>query len=788
MTGVSSCIREAPLQRGPERHGVPGETTRCMRYWAVPPQLSRGLVITAVAVVLLAGGLAIILVGRHDAAPPAPVVDLLDERQLSPQALNKELRRALASPGCGQIDIPLGELTQDTLWTAFGVRRRGKSREPVAATFEIILRDSSGAEHRIARETIDLPRGVRTSTWLERRVNVSSYQGQAKRIRLRTICDTPEIETLWARPLLYAGGDRGARPVVILISIDTLGAKHTSVYGYERQTTPGLERFAADAVVFEQAVTAQSWTLTAHVSLLTSLYPDTHRVSFERALAQEHPLLPELLGREGYVTLGLVNNPYLNPAVGYGRAFDLYNFDHEHADERQRRIKRSVEESHQILERWIDGGLPRPFFLLYHLIDAHADWRDMPYEAPAPFADRFVPPELRDVRLSHSQGARASITRQIINGTVNLSARECAWAEALYDGGVAYTDHHLGRFFDLLRSYDLYDDALIVVTSDHGEEFLEHGRMFHTQGYEECVKVPLLIKFPRNKFAGRRVPNQVHLIDVMPTILDVIGLSSPEHAEGHSLLPVIEGQSHPESIVFAKGENYSMTPDDVYVARSERWKLIWRMASDRTELYDLKNDPGEQNDLASARPDQVTAMLERIEAHRLARNQGFKVRVPAHREEGSLIVRLSSDAPFIRVTPRADVVPSAVLPKPRLSEDGRQLTLDLLPSDQWDHAIGVDFDLDVSATRLHIEARLAGQPLAPGRLLLGEEHTPAGAQPASFAPRDATLRVTGGRPVDVQATTPVAQIHLWEVRLPRGAELDLSESELEALRALGYVH
>jgi arylsulfatase A-like enzyme len=193
--------------------------------------------------------------------------------------------------------------------------------------------------------------------------------------------------------------------------------------------TPELERFAADAVTFEQAITAQSWTLTA------------------------------------YVKLGLVNSPHLNPGVGYGRAFDIYNFDHKRLDERGRQVLRSVEKSHEILERWIGAGIRRPFFLFLHLMDPHGDRGDVPYEAPAPFADRFVPRDLLALRLPRSPGVAVPIVRRIRDGTATLGARERSWVEARYEGGVAYTDHHLGRFLDLLRMRHLYNDALIVVTA-----------------------------------------------------------------------------------------------------------------------------------------------------------------------------------------------------------------------------------------------------------------------------------------------------------------------------------
>ena len=728
--------------------------------------------------------------------PPLRLAALLSEATIRPRpasvrrehsSLRRDLRDGLTVTAPSEIRFSLEPLRWQRLSVSVGARGPRKQDPKAARKLRFAVRafDSTGSLHAALEETIEIAAGENQGHWRELRIDLSPLLGQAVELELGASWEGPGLTAYWGNPLLHGAGRDPSRPDVILISVDTLGTRHMSLYGYERATTPELERLARDAVVFEQAVTHHSWTLTAHASLLTSLYPDTHRVSYGRALPARAPSLPRLLTENGYFAIGLVNNPYLNPSYGYGELYDRYDFDHEKRI-KGARVKRTIEESHEILEALLSPGAPSPFFLFFHLIDVHSDWRELPYEVPEPFLSRFLPGDVEEV-WSAWRGKRASSHLAAVNsGDATLDTGQVEQLVALYDAGVAYTDHHLGRFFETLRSHGLYEGSLIIVTSDHGEEFLEHGHAMHIQAYEEVLRVPLIVKFPNQRFAGRRVDTQVQLVDVLPTALDSLGLVRPPSLEGHSLLPVIAGEAHERGMTFAKGTNQSLTPKDIYVARSEEWKLFWWIETGRTELYHLPSDPEELHDVSDQQTDVRDEMLAALIEHRASRNEGFRLRVPAHASEQVLSIRLTADGGFSNLAPYDLNAP----PRKgffRLSEDGRELSFEIRPRQfRMRRPVGLDFELPPRAS-FRVEAALDGTPISNEQLLLGPDLEPASSIPAVLTRGDPVLRGKESGVVSVPHRADAPRIHLWEARAPKARRVQLRDEEKEALRALGYV-
>lgn len=392
------------------------------------------------------------------------------------------------------------------------------------------------------------------------------------------------------------------RPNVLLVSIDSLRADHVHAHGYERETTPTLDRLAAEGAFFRTVVSPTSWTLPAHLTLLTALPPERHGVVADgQRLTEKATFLTEVLWRAGYTTVGFVSAPYLDAVYGFSQGFDRYD-DYTIA-------KRSFSESHRgatspLLVRtvgdwltgWDAGGRQRPFFAFVHMWDVHYD-----YTPPPPYDTMFDPTY------------RGTVTGEDYeNGTAvhaGMDPRDLAHVVALYDGEIRYTDHHLGLLLDRLRALGVLDQTIVVVTADHGDEFFEHGRKGHKQAlYDESVLVPLIIRYPARVPAGRVISEQVRLMDVAPTIIALTGLP-PQVGFGaealdvsyaaHDLTPwmTAEAEARPAGLV-AYGDLVGDAPVPVASVRTPERKLIQEQGGARgEELYDLASDPGERRNL-----------------------------------------------------------------------------------------------------------------------------------------------------------------------------------------------
>ena len=314
------------------------------------------------------------------------------------------------------------------------------------------------------------------------------------------------------------GGD------VILVSLDAMRVDRIGAYGDDRGLTPNLDRLAADSVRFERAYSQEPWTLTSHMSMLTGLYPDAHGLHFGRALAPSVWTLAERLRDAGYRTAGSVYDCYLlNPEFGYGAGFDRYEVNGFAAAPRAERAA-----------RWLADS-DRPGFLFLHFYDPHSDTGELPYEAAPEFLDRFAP---GDAALfedwARTVGASEAL-HQVNLGERRLSDEQRAAIGRLYDAGVAETDAGLGLFLEALKRSGRYDTATIVVVADHGEALGEADHFMHELLLEETLRVPLLIKWPRQRDAGTVRGDLVETVDLAPTLLSALGLPAEEVSQGFDL-------------------------------------------------------------------------------------------------------------------------------------------------------------------------------------------------------------------------------------------------------------
>ena len=371
---------------------------------------------------------------------------------------------------------------------------------------------------------------------------------------------------------------------VVLISLDTLRADHLSAYGYHRETSPHLDALAADSVLFEDFVVTGGGTLPSHLSMLTSLFPATHGVTPRngRSLNPGRTTLAERLRAAGFATAAFTDAGWVKGKFGFLQGFEVF----DEAGGRLAAIRPKA-------EAWLERNADRQFFLFLHAYDIHSEWQRLPYDCPAPYRDRFAGPFETEVAFDGCREGRcASIllswaNSRIAGGEVEaeemFSGEEIDYMEALYDGCIGYADAQVGRLIDKLRRLDLYDRSLIVVTSDHGEEFAEHGRFLHDQtSFEETVHIPLIIKLPGSAFRGRRVPHLAAMVDLMPTVLEVVGVDAGVEAQGRSLMPAVVEDVPVRRAVHIRAN-----------LRTERWKYL--LPGNR--LYDLNADPGERHNV-----------------------------------------------------------------------------------------------------------------------------------------------------------------------------------------------
>jgi arylsulfatase A-like enzyme len=355
---------------------------------------------------------------------------------------------------------------------------------------------------------------------------------------------------------------------VLLVSIDTLRADHVGLYGYGRDTTPFLDAFAQDALVFERAFTTCPWTLVAHMTMLTGLFPAQHGVVADQlALSDDIPLLAERLKGAGYQTLGLYYTSWIHERYGFARGFDVFRAhgSAEEADEHARAELTRLDRS-------------RPYFLFYHLFDVHngamATGEHMIYPSPEPFQSMFMPdalerlPKLPPDKIWEAEGL--------------LKPSEIEALVALYDGGIRHVDTRLSELFAWLEQEGLLANTLVIVTSDHGESLGQRGKLTgHGDLAQEGLHVPLVVRAHDGRGRGTRVRELVHLGDIVPTILDAAGLARDARLPGVSLLEEIP----PERVVTG-----TYAPQEFVVRWPEKLIRHKGMACVR---FDLERDPAE---------------------------------------------------------------------------------------------------------------------------------------------------------------------------------------------------
>ena len=394
----------------------------------------------------------------------------------------------------------------------------------------------------------------------------------------------------------------------VLIVLDTLRADRLSISGYGRKTTPAIDALARRGVLFEQAVSGAPWTLPAMIGLVTGQRPSAAVYRGDRLQVSA----VEALRRAGIRTAAFTEGGFVSAHFGFDLGFDEH---HERATKvrlvadgrTDGEASLGIEDTFGAAMDWLDGVGGRRFFLLVHS-----------YEPHSPYRDRRYAKGLEPGRLGRTFEQLDS--ERIHLGELALTAGELDYLSALYDGGVAASDREVGRLVGHLDALGLGGRVAVLLTADHGEDL--GGRDPHHAGdhghslYDELLRIPLVIRDPRMGSPGARVASQVRLLDVMPTVLDLLGAPPRPEADGRSLLPLVRGEEHGDRVAFARVTRKG--PRRISV-RQDGYKLIRELSGTqpgRVELYRLADDPGERHDRSGEEPERLRALDAELENYR----------------------------------------------------------------------------------------------------------------------------------------------------------------------------
>jgi len=478
-----------------------------------------------------------------------------------------------------------------------------------AASFQVLLEDTGGGERTIWSQVLD----ARSAAAGEQVVRLPGATGDIVRLGLAVgeagsprfawgRLTAPRVmgsgggEPLAPQPLTPADSARAddlrrrlADTNVLFVILDAARARSFGAYGYERETTPEIDRLASEGVVFERVYTPAVYTLGAMSSVWTSQYPDRHHseVSFSARLPQDRLTLAELLSAQGIHTAGFVANAVAGRLLGFDRGFGEFH-------EVFRTIGSRGDVFMQVLPGFLQQNRGRRFLAYVHFREPH-----FPYDPEPPYDTRFGP----DGPIPKARRSDFRFFQDVNQGRRTLSDAERAHLVRLYDGSLAFADHEVGRIVRALEAEGLLERTVVIVAADHGEELLEHGWIGHNVHlFEPSVRIPLIVRFPQAAgVAPRRVAGLSDLLDVAPTIADVFGVlgrgGSEREFQGRSLLPLALGAPGKPAVL-----SRSVWDRPRYALRDERFKFFYDTRSGAEALYDLASDPGEQHDLVPEEP------------------------------------------------------------------------------------------------------------------------------------------------------------------------------------------
>jgi arylsulfatase A-like enzyme len=523
-------------------------------------------------------------------------------------------------------------------------------------TFRVSVRPAGEQAATVALErTLTTPQ-----RWEPARVDLSPWAGEKVTLALELSSEAAGAIGFFGTPVVRSQVGAGqARTKVILIQADTLRRDHLDLYGYERETAPRLRRLAAEGAAFRDCVAQATWTKVSSPSILTSLYPSAHGVSeFSDRLPSSARTLAEVFRDAGYATLSL-------SSIFFTGGFSNLQQGFEELHEATSLPDPSPKNARELVDRllpWLARHRDVPAFVFLHVFDPHD-----PYEPRPPHAHRFVDGSRAAEHRREMALVKEHIAHPLLRGFSIPTAEEIARAgldpasyvavdRAWYDASITGMDAEIGRLVEQLRTLGLERETVLAFTSDHGEEFLEHGRMFHGQSvYGELTGVPLVLWAPGRVRAGSVIEETVESIDIFPTLLELAGLPAPPGLHGRSLAALLHSKTWtPKPAIAEKAATYESMgapppqESEATAIVQEGWKLVHNtrllLGQKEFELYAHATDPLDRTDVAAAHPDVVERLAQELASWRarMASERLAPDAEPAHELSAEELERLRS--------------------------------------------------------------------------------------------------------------------------------------------------
>jgi arylsulfatase A-like enzyme len=606
--------------------------------------------------------------------------------------------------------------------------------------------------------------------WIDYRADLSGLPPGKTVLRFR-IREMPRLSdrlrqplrVFLSRPLLFGGRETGSRGSIIYYLVDTLRADHLTCYGYPRNVSPYIHALSGDGVLFHSLYAQASWTAPSAATMFSSLYPADHGLETQDDRISENvEMLAEILARDGYRTKAFVANGFVSASYNFHQGFDSYV-------ECPGEEKQGHALGEDIVERaaaWLRENGQQKFFLYLHTVDPHS-----PYDPPEPFRSRFDRGIQSDVRGDHGEKSYRKAR--------NLTESDIGHLRDLYDGEIAYTDACFGYLMRVLKALGIYRDTTIVLTSDHGEEFWEHGGWGHGKSlYVEQLHIPMIIKFGRNRGAGTVVKSRTETLDIMPTLLGAAGVEAGSDLAGQDLYSVLFDRSP-----IGKREIISETnkgPHRLFSVLDGRYKYILRKAPAFQEaLYDIRTDPLETRNIAGTHGREREALRQTVARYLSEKGRGFHLLFQGGGADDIVQIDIQGVHRFRTMDIlgyRGDPPEGGEV---TAGKDGHRILLrDLsaerevifFPEDEGAFCIGIQWN---------------GVPADPASLRLGEK----GASPGDLPICVDAYQVDGvpiitGKPRIVDVDGPVC--YLW-AKDPAREKAVRTEDNIRNLRALGYL-
>jgi arylsulfatase A-like enzyme len=547
------------------------------------------------------------------------------------QGLKEIYRESLASRAPERIDIDLDLPERPWLDLAVG------TIEDAPTSFKIAVREGTAAPEHVLEHTVTTPH-----RWEPQRIDLQRWSGRRVTLSLMLGAHEPGTLGFWGAPVVRNriarrdSGDAARRPRgVILIQADTLRRDHLDAYGYSRQTAPVVARLAKDGALFRNYTVQATWTKVSTPTLMTSLYPMSHGVTdFPDHLPAAANTLAESYRAAGYATVSLASVLFTGQFTNLHQGFEEL---HEDGSFSQQGSSKTAREYVDRLAEWLALHRETRFFAFLHVFDPHD-----PFEPRRPYDALWADPSKKEEHERQLGDVRKVIKDPLLRRFGMPSRDELVKAKIdadgfvahdrdWYDGSIRGMDVEIGRLMQTLEHLGLAEDTLLVFLSDHGEEFLEHGRMFHGQTvYGELTQVPLVMHWPAGLPKGRVIDEVIQTVDVMPTLLDVSGIAPPDGIQGQSFLPLLRDdvndtqanrwQRRPaitQKAVTKPGGAPPPHDTESFAITDGQWKLVRNTVRPRGgpefELYDFTKDPLNQQDVAAQHPEVVGRLSKALD-------------------------------------------------------------------------------------------------------------------------------------------------------------------------------